>query len=165
MKVKKWIGQQYSPLKAWKVKPGECSPRAVKSWFGIVRPIPQNLGYTLGTQTADNFRRHFYCVQVVRTLTIEQDFATIPGRYWTASAAHSILRPTRSGESLARSFAPNNEHFCARYCWPSGTRAERFASVSTHLDVTPTFLAFLNHNYDMPIPKYSSWVSAQRYVR
>ena len=42
---------------------------------------------------------------------------------------------------------------------PMLKRTERIKSVSTHLDITPTFLAFLQHNYGITLPKYSSWVS------
>ena len=35
---------------------------------------------------------------------------------------------------------------------------QRFASVSSHLDVTPTLLAFLHHNYGVPTPARVPWV-------
>ncbi len=42
---------------------------------------------------------------------------------------------------------------------PMLKRTKRVKAVSTHLDVTPSILGFLSHNYGVAIPKYSSWVS------
>ena len=42
---------------------------------------------------------------------------------------------------------------------PMLKRTARIKSVSTHLDVTPTILAFMKNNYGVSLPRYASWVS------
>jgi phosphoglycerol transferase MdoB-like AlkP superfamily enzyme len=41
---------------------------------------------------------------------------------------------------------------------PKLNRTATFSSVSTHMDITPTFLAFLKHHYEVKIPEYAAWV-------
>jgi lipoteichoic acid synthase len=43
---------------------------------------------------------------------------------------------------------------------PMLQESRKFSSVSTHSDVTPTVLAFLNSQYNIDIPKKASWLSS-----
>lgn len=38
-------------------------------------------------------------------------------------------------------------------------KSQKFSSVSSHLDITPSILAFLNKNYNMKFPEYCHWLS------
>jgi len=37
-------------------------------------------------------------------------------------------------------------------------KGQKFSAISTQFDVTPTILSYLNHNYDIKIPKYTAWL-------
>lgn len=41
---------------------------------------------------------------------------------------------------------------------PMLNRSQTFKAVSTHFDITPSLLSFLNHQYDFKIPKEATWM-------
>ncbi|MCL2329227.1 MAG: sulfatase-like hydrolase/transferase [Bacteroidetes bacterium] len=119
---------------------------------GIVAGTPQ---YEILQKNKDAATCYFYADQSVRNY-----FTEAQKQAWFNNTIFII-----TGDHRQDLFSPESEieqyHVPFIVYSPMLKRAEQFASVSSHLDITPTLLGMLHANFGIETPEYVHWLGSE----